>query len=253
MIGIFALLLFLVIANRFYPTIKGFIGEMRVNKLLSKLEFPYKQWRDLYVPNSKRGMSQIDHVLFGKNALFIIETKNYQGWIYGSENSQTWTQAIYKKKHKFKNPIWQNYGHIQAIKEYLSEEIPENFPIYSIIVFSNEATLKYKTPFKKASVINNRKLLSTIKELDVPFIQETINRDTIENKLNSLLISDKKQKKKVAKNHIKSIQSEVKTNKKKVKQNICPHCGNSLVQRKGKNGPFTGCSNFPKCRYTKAI
>ena len=32
---------------------------------------------------------------------------------------------------------------------------------------------------------------------------------------------------------------------------ICPKCGSSLVFKKGKNGKFVGCSNFPTCRYVK--
>lgn len=31
----------------------------------------------------------------------------------------------------------------------------------------------------------------------------------------------------------------------------CPECGNPLVIRKGKYGPFTACSNFPECKYIK--
>ena len=31
----------------------------------------------------------------------------------------------------------------------------------------------------------------------------------------------------------------------------CPECGHKLVIRDGKYGEFTGCSNFPKCRYIK--
>lgn len=36
----------------------------------------------------------------------------------------------------------------------------------------------------------------------------------------------------------------------KVKNNICPLCGNRLVEKKGRYGKFIGCSRFPKCRYT---
>ena len=42
----------------------------------------------------------------------------------------------------------------------------------------------------------------------------------------------------------KSKKSVVKTDNK-----ICPLCGNQLVERNGKYGPFIGCSNFPSCRY----
>ena len=31
----------------------------------------------------------------------------------------------------------------------------------------------------------------------------------------------------------------------------CPQCGGALVQRKGKYGPFVGCSNYPTCRYVE--
>ena len=33
----------------------------------------------------------------------------------------------------------------------------------------------------------------------------------------------------------------------------CPQCGGNLVERKGKFGQFYGCSNYPKCRFTKQI
>lgn len=33
---------------------------------------------------------------------------------------------------------------------------------------------------------------------------------------------------------------------------ICPRCGGELVKRKGKNGEFIGCENFPQCRYTSS-
>lgn len=32
---------------------------------------------------------------------------------------------------------------------------------------------------------------------------------------------------------------------------ICPVCGGALIEKKGKYGVFIGCSNYPKCYYTK--
>ncbi len=31
----------------------------------------------------------------------------------------------------------------------------------------------------------------------------------------------------------------------------CPECGNNLVKKHGRYGPFTACSNYPKCKYIK--
>ena len=36
-------------------------------------------------------------------------------------------------------------------------------------------------------------------------------------------------------------------------QNTCPKCGGALQIRNGKYGQFYGCSNYPRCKYTKKI
>jgi DNA topoisomerase-1 len=33
----------------------------------------------------------------------------------------------------------------------------------------------------------------------------------------------------------------------------CPQCGGELVQRQGSHGAFIGCTNFPKCAYTRGF
>ncbi|PKG24760.1 NERD domain-containing protein [Niallia nealsonii] len=252
MIPLLLLLAFSLLLKASYPKLKGMVGESRVKKLLSKLDKgSYKLWNDLYIPNSKQNTSQVDHVLLSENGLFVLETKNYAGWIFGNENSRNWTQVIYKQKEKFYNPIWQNHGHIQALKEYLQEELPNDFPIYSIIVFSNEATLKNDASFEKAIVIQNKQLLATIKKLYSNPYTGPSRIDHIRDKLASLEITSLKEKKQTAKKHVKQIKSDLKDNKQKIKKNICPCCGSKLVKRRGKNGSFTGCSSFPKCRFTK--
>jgi len=34
-------------------------------------------------------------------------------------------------------------------------------------------------------------------------------------------------------------------------EDICPRCGSDLEQRNGRFGTFIGCSNYPRCRYTR--
>lgn len=36
-------------------------------------------------------------------------------------------------------------------------------------------------------------------------------------------------------------------------ENLCPNCGIPLVKRRGNNGSFWGCPNYPRCRFTKNI
>lgn len=36
-------------------------------------------------------------------------------------------------------------------------------------------------------------------------------------------------------------------------QNTCPYCSGKLRERTGKNGAFLGCSNYPRCKFTKDL
>src|SRR5690348_13699506 len=89
--------------------------------------------------NTESGTTQIDHVLIADTGIFVIETKHYQGWIYGGPNQSQWTQVIYKKKSRFQNPIRQNYGHLKTLQSLFT--LPaENF--FSVVVFTGNAEFK---------------------------------------------------------------------------------------------------------------
>lgn len=47
------------------------------------------------------------------------------------------------------------------------------------------------------------------------------------------------------------IYEKMTTEVKDADNNKCPECGGTLIQRKGKYGLFLGCSNYPKCNFTK--
>ena len=119
---------------------KGKLGERSVSKRLKRLDNnKYKVINDVILKTS-RGTSQIDHLVVSNYGIFVIETKNYQGWIVGSENADNWQQIIYNKKNFFRNPIKQNYGHIKAIEENL--KVNNKIEYISIIVFMNRCDLK---------------------------------------------------------------------------------------------------------------
>jgi len=74
---------------------------------------------DNVIVNTPNGTTQIDHVLVSVYGIFIIETKNIKGWIFGEANSDRWIQVIYGKKRQFQNPLKQNYRHTKCLSEYL--------------------------------------------------------------------------------------------------------------------------------------
>ena len=77
--------------------IKGKIGEKTVSFILGKLGPEYKPYNDVLIRNGD-WTSQIDHIVISPFGIFVIETKNYKGWIYGGANQVQWTQNIWGKK-----------------------------------------------------------------------------------------------------------------------------------------------------------
>lgn len=127
----------------FTPQIKGWFGEWVVRKVLAKLPEEYQQWHDVYLLDSEGHTTQIDHLIASRYGIFAIETKNYKGWIFGSENQKTWTQSIYKKKSKFQNPLHQNARHIRVLAE--SSGLQKTH-FHNVIYFIGEAALKTDLP-----------------------------------------------------------------------------------------------------------
>ena len=88
------------------------------------------------------GTTQIDHILVSRFGVFVIETKDYKGWIFANSSSESWTQVLYQAKFRFQNPLRQNEGHVAAVRNLLDFLPPEQ--IVSLVVFTGQA--QFKTP-----------------------------------------------------------------------------------------------------------
>ncbi|MBH0066338.1 nuclease-related domain-containing protein [Psychrobacter sp. SZ93C1] len=121
---------------------KGFLGETVINVAMwLKLEKDvYHRLNGITLPRDNGGSTQIDHVIVSVYGIFVIETKNYKGWIYGSEKQKQWTQAFPNgSKFKFQNPLRQNYLHIKTLADLLGLELSY---FHSMIAFIGECELK---------------------------------------------------------------------------------------------------------------
>ncbi|MFD2518261.1 NERD domain-containing protein [Salinimicrobium flavum] len=224
------------------PKIKGALGENKVTTKLRRLnKKEYIVFNNILL---KKGNSttQIDHIVVCQGGIFVIETKNYKGWIHGHQNSEYWMQTIYNYRKKFRNPIKQNWVHVFAIKKLLSEF--GHIRYFPIIVFSGNAELKNVT--SRIPVIYRNQLLRTIKKMNE---RENLSFDQVK-LISDILEQHKIIEKKANKKHIKYIKESVRTRKKMERQKICPKCGNDLILRKGKYGEFYGCENYPNCTFS---
>lgn len=237
---LWVIIIFLGVMKLFKPVIKGRLGEKTVSIILSKLDSEnYKVINDIVLRVGDK-TSQIDHVVVSKFGLFVIETKNYKGWITGNSRDMYWTQHIYKHKEKLYNPLLQNYSHTQALKYHLND-FPEIIYI-PIVVFSINANLKIQGC---SNVVYTTKLLKTIRSYERQALSSQ-QIDEIYSRILSLNITDKDERKK----HVQSVAHESRDKLGKIKNDVCPRCGGNLVFRNGKYGSFKGCSNYPRCRFT---
>ena len=120
-----------------------------------------------YLPREKGKTTEIDVLMIYKSGIYVLESKNYSGWIYGAESSKNWTQTLPGKtkayKEQFYNPIMQNNTHIKWLKNIVGSDIC----VHSIIVFSERCTLKkIDIVDRNIKVIKRNDLLRTVKKID---------------------------------------------------------------------------------------
>ena len=217
------------------PRGRGIKGELLIRWVIKSKE---NAVINNYIIEEEEGDShQIDHIVVNHNGVFVIETNNISGRIYGEDSQKTWTQVLQygKIKNKIYSPVKQNQTHVYSIKEIL----PKDVPVYSCVVFvqgnTNYITSSYT--FRPAA-LRKYMLKGKFKTQLEPDKQLEIMNILVEHMANDRVST---------RQHIKNIQSK----KQDVMNNMCPRCHVPLVLREGKNGKFYACPNFPDCKYTK--
>lgn len=156
MVYIFPALLFITIIKTSW--FKGKVGEFLINTNVKMRldEKVYRLIKNITLPIDD-GSTQIDHIVVSIYGVFVIETKNMKGWIFGGERQQTWTQKLFKESYKFQNPLFQNFKHIQTLKALLQLSDEQ---IHSVVAFTGEST--FKTPMPE-NVTQGSEYISYIK------------------------------------------------------------------------------------------
>ena len=222
--------------------IKGRLGENRVGAVLKKLPEDYTIFNNIYL-TEKGKTCQIDHVVFSPYGIFVIETKNFSGWIYGGENAQYWTKNVYGTKFQFYNPIYQNYGHVMALKSLLNFSFRCFIPI---VVFAGNATLKSNFPHN--TVIYSQELIGVI----LSYQQVLFKPETLFTAINKLSDSSFVTCE-VVTAHLREVKDNIFRREKLIGEGVCPQCGGKLIYHHGKYGHFFGCSNYPNCHFILKI
>ncbi|MEA3523650.1 MAG: NERD domain-containing protein [Campylobacterota bacterium] len=230
------------------PWFKGKVGEGLVN-VATKLRLDgevYTNIKDVTLRLNDGSTTQIDHIIVSPFGIYVIETKNMKGWIYGSESQKQWIQNIYGKKHRFQNPLHQNYRHIKALQELLEFEAN----IHSIVVFTGESTFKTKMP---PNVFIGGKYIGYIQS----FTERVFSEDDVRKIIGTIESGKIAKSFKTNREHVQSLKERhsVKNNYRNDPKITCKKCGSAMMERTNKKtgDVFLGCSNYPKCRNTEQV
>lgn len=258
----------------------GEIGELELYNIVSSFKFWFKGGkilRNLYLLKADDTTTEIDLVYISKKGIFVFESKNYSGSIFGNETDDYWKVEYPNITHNFYNPIKQNNGHILNLRNIVGWDIP----IYSIIVFSNTCSLNISKIYNSSIFITQRynlmktldyiwkRMGSVVSKKEIKCIYSQLYYTTV-------VTSDRKRE------HIRNVQEIQRRNNQDINtdfsdlnptpigtlshvdigkyeaRKICPKCGKGLVLRtaqKGKNAghQFYGCMGYPHCKYTENI
>ena len=276
-------LMFLAVVICRLPVVKGWIGEWMV-VIQRRLRLPkgeYAMVPNVTIPDGLGGTTQIDHVIVSRHGVFVVETKNWKGWIFGSEDDREWTQK-FRGGHsqKVPNPLRQNFKHTETLAGILG--LPRE-KVISCIAFVGDCTLKTRDRLPpnvrtnagwvsfvkghRTQVLTNADVAAVLERIEearlapgfkthrehVRYVQR-MKRQAAVAPAEDALIPDAPPVAKAAAPPIFGQVAPASPAAPLAEGSVCPRCGGTLVARTARQGPnagkrFLGCSNFPKCRF----
>lgn len=230
------------------PWLKGMAGEFLVN--LAAWIFLdrryYRLIKNVTLPTAD-GTTQIDHVVLSQYGIFVIETKNMSGWIFGDTHQKTWTQKIFRQTYTFQNPLHQNYKHTQALREILGIDADA---IFSVVVFVGDSTFKTEMPENVVEATGYIPYIKSKRQVRLSEPEVVRAGQAIESSRLAASLGTRRE-------HVRNVRS-ARERQKEEETPACHRCGKPMALRtvrKGVNAgkQFWGCSGFPQCKSTREV
>lgn len=235
------------------PERKGARGERMVHNALTSVlnEQDYRVLTDLILPVAG-GTTQIDHLVLSRFGIFVIETKNMSGWIFGSADRAKWMQVQKRSKRQFQNPLRQNYAHVKKVQEILKVD-PKI--LHNFVVFTGTAEPKTAMPDSVGWGLRDLGRLIAHQTEQVLSVEEV---NAYSKKLRDQALENTRA---VRNQHLQHLEKKVAVKKHpsarnsvgNLDQTACPKCGMEMIKRTNRKtgDTFWGCANFPRCKGTR--
>ena len=227
------------------PKRKGDRAEKAVaDRLKRRLPAEYKVLNNVYLPQSDGTTAQIDHIVVSRYGVFVIETKNYSGWIFGNADDAEWTQTFYRKRSTFQNPLRQNDAHVFALVTNL--RIDKSY-FHNVVALTD--TCEFMT-MRPENVTSTRWIVEFILSFDEPLMTASQVDEIAE----AIAECDGSVSEERKANHVANLKKRHSATRTGVTP-ACPYCGGRMVlrTRKRDGAKFYGCASYPACHGTVDI
>ncbi|SFK52021.1 nuclease-related domain-containing protein [Methylophaga sulfidovorans] len=226
---------------------KSIMGEFMVN-VIARWQLDKEHYhliKNVTLP-SEDGTTQIDHIIVSVYGVFVVETKNIRGWIFGNPAQKNWTQQLYKHKYRFQNPLHQNHKHLKTLQTLLNLADEQ---VFSVIVFIGDSHFKTAMP---DNVTYGLGYVRYIKSKTNPVLTLR-EKESVISQIESGRLS---RSLKTNREHVAHVKQLVE--RKNMDVTLCSRCGHKMVKRQSRKGDnagqfFWGCSQYPKCRNIDTI
>lgn len=145
-------LVFRASATRVARRITEEIGKRRIHQILKSKTADVLE--DFILPGAYGGLTRIDYAILTSGGILCIQTKHYNGVVFGEADEPQWTNVDGINRRKFLNPLIQNEGRTRA----LQNTVPD-VPVANLVVFTG--SVQFTSPLEK-NVIHVRDLSSYI-------------------------------------------------------------------------------------------
>lgn len=141
-------LLFRASATHIARIVTARLGKDRIRKILNARSPDVID--DFILPGAYGGLTHIDHAILTSGGILCIQTKHYNGIVFGEAEEPQWTNVDGIHRRKFLNPMIQNEGRTRALKK-----VVPNVPVASLVVFTG--SIQFTSPLE-SNVIHVRDL-----------------------------------------------------------------------------------------------
>jgi len=113
------------------------IGTLRIRRALEARSPDVLH--DFILPGAYGGLTKIDHAILTAGGILCIQTKHYNGIVFGGEDEAQWTNVDGTLRRRFLNPLIQNEGRTRAL-----QNVVPDVPVANVVVFTG--TVEFPTP-----------------------------------------------------------------------------------------------------------